>query len=120
MQKEKIGIFWYYDQKLMVKASALTEVKPVAGYADYEVTHHEVWDSLRFSNPELFDDEYDEVPRGRVIFNANQNLFYVYSSAKLISDRIFQGKVLEQFILPRAKTIFKADEHYEPPNTADL
>lgn len=55
--------------------------------------------------------EYEEWPRGRVIFNKKYNHFVVYADKKILTETGKQ-ELTSTFSLPGNQTIFKQDGHY--------
>jgi hypothetical protein len=113
----QVGIFWYHDGQLMYYSEPAGIAPSSDGFSDVDVSHYEYWDILRSRSPELKAYEYEEVPRGRVVMDAERSLFIAYSSGALIGDEVFQNELIEQFKLPRDKVRFKQDPHYEDPST---
>lgn len=67
-----IGIFWFYKGRVLGKAHPLAEGEQgFAGAVDSYLTHVNLWPKLtaaRQQFPELKLYEYEEIPRGRVVF----------------------------------------------------
>jgi hypothetical protein len=57
--------------------------------------------------------EYTDYPRGRVLFRATEEVFFVYSSQAIVNKPGVKAMILAEFKLPLAATKFKADYHYE-------
>lgn len=59
------------------------------------------------------DYEYDQIPRGRVVFKMGLNLkdeFVIYLTAQLVK---FKDKIIEAFKIPKEYVRFDfSDEHY--------
>ena len=73
---------------------------------DYD--HFQVWDDV---NPLGLGAEYDELPRGRVMFNTYTNKFVVVTSTVLANDPSFQSAIRSFYGLPQT-AVFESDEHY--------
>lgn len=71
--KLRIGIFWFYDNKVIGVAHdfSLKEADSI-GLINSKYTHVDYWEILRRQLPELKDKEYEQLPRGRVIFDTNK------------------------------------------------
>jgi hypothetical protein len=63
------------------------------------------------SHVALWDVEYYQVPRGRVVFNKAEHRFYVYLHKVLRKARI-KRMIVEPFHLPLKQTVFRTDLHY--------
>ena len=57
--------------------------------------------------------EYTDFPRGRVLFDAMEEVFLVYSSQAIVSSPGVRVMIIAEFHLPLAATKFEADYHYE-------
>ena len=107
----QIGIFWVFEGRLL-KASS-----PVAAGIDSPVSvdsrydHIAFWSVLQIRNLALRSLQYDQVPRGRILFLKEKGRFCVYMDKKLRTARI-KRMILEAFALPAGKTVFITDGHY--------
>ena len=71
--KLRIGIFWFYDNKVIGVAHDFSQKEADSiGLIDSKYTHVYYWEILRLQLPELKDKEYEQLPRGRVIFDTNK------------------------------------------------
>ena len=108
----KIGIFWYDQNQVMGIAHNfdLSDVDSL-GLIDSSYTHVEYWEILRCQFEHLKYLEYEEIPRGRVIFNTKMDQSIVYMDAKLFKKSIAQ-KVATFFDLYFEQVKWKKDPHY--------
>lgn len=108
----KIGIFWYFNNDVIGIAHNFNFADiDSLGLIDSPYTHVEYWEVLRQKNSALLDIEYEEIPRGRVIYSKNGDRFIVYLDSKLMSQEII-NLILDFFDLNDANVIFKKDSHY--------
>jgi hypothetical protein len=75
-------------------------------------TEAQKWPSLQRRIPGARLYEYEQVPRGRVVYRITDATFLVYGSERFIHNDRQKETVLETFHLPRDRTVFKSDEHY--------
>jgi hypothetical protein len=73
--------------------------------------HEPYWETVQRPHVHLWDVEYDQVRRGRVLFNKAENRYYVYLDQVLCTNPI-KRMILEHFHLPRKHTIFRTDLRY--------
>ncbi|MGC2856862.1 hypothetical protein ACM64Y_15425 [Novispirillum sp. DQ9] len=86
--------------------------------------HYQLWESWR-AGPDappgvqrvVGDHEYEEWPRGRVVFDTAQQRFIVFSDGQVYRHRLHDA-VAEAFGLPKEGTRFLRDAHYA--NSAPL
>ena len=111
----KIGIFWVYKKRVIGKARDLEECQEnVPGLIDSPDSHVDLWENdpnFDIPFPELKRSEYQDVPRGRVIYSVDDNQVVVYL------DKVLRTKQTKQIIskffqLSGAKVVWKADLHY--------
>lgn len=106
-----VGIFWVFKGRLF-KSSC--PVKDGVAYADVingQHDHVDYWLVLQEQNPELGPYEYENVPRGRVMFFKRRKQFRVLMDKRLHTPRIKQS-LLREFSLPKSQTVFGLDPHY--------
>ena len=113
-QNSEIGIFWI-DTKTdaIIKFSTpWTDNIGDNDVYDVGVTHSTYWrdNKARYGYPEL---EYEELPRGRVLYKKKIDKFVVYLSSKLGTQSKYRDMIRHEFRLDKTNTVFKHDEHYE-------
>lgn len=86
-----IGIFWVYEGKVFGERLAIGDsVCSVQGLLDGAVTHVDWWDSnqdLTSISPNLKHYEYQDIPRGRVLYQTRQQRFLVYLDKQLMNKK---------------------------------
>ena len=109
----KIGIFWWHNGRVLSAISPVAEGTAVNGIVDSAFAHVDTWPNLQKRHRELRDLEYEDVPRGRVLFLQRQNKFRVLLDKKLLEPAI-KAAICQTFGLPKAGTEFefKTDSHY--------
>lgn len=115
----KVGIFW-----IDVKESKLFGPEPLSlrdadtlGETKQDLRdHYTEWDNLGSKKPDRFKFcEYEEVPRGRVVFilDKENSHFVVFLPKKVKSEKI-EFLIADYFSLPSGKTFFNyTDMHYQ-------
>ena len=76
------------------------------------VDHVHYWENIRKYIPGAKNVEYDEIPRGRVLLNKKDNVYYSYGSRKFSNDEKLKGQIEEEFFLPGKNTRHMHDDHY--------
>lgn len=113
----RIGIFWYYKKKLLTYSLPAAEVEEQSGFIDVDVGHCNLWPTFQKLDQNLKQFEYEELPRGRVLYDSSRNKYKVYTSDKMIQTKGFQELILLTFNLSANDTIFESDLHYEAPES---
>ena len=112
----KVGIFWFYEGKIIFSHAVPLEVGEYYGDAITGVKDHaDYWEELRCEGKlnaldEPLRDEYFSIPRGRVVYHSDTNSFFVYHGNNVKKKDL--RKVASFFNLPKEKTIFEQDLHY--------
>ena len=73
--------------------------------------HVKYWPQFQKLHPELRSLEYQDVPRGRVLFMKPGRKFHVYMD-KVLHNSKTKRALLEEFELPVSRTKFLKDAHY--------
>lgn len=110
----RIGIFWIYKDEVIgrtVPLSAGGENYP--GLVDSPDNHVEVWDEPRFLSvhPELNLREYQEIPRGRVLWNMNNRRAIVYMDSTLHAPKN-KTRIATFFEFEGCEVQWETDPHY--------
>lgn len=109
----EVGLFWIDDKgTLFAQTVSLREAVDYGEFRIFEGSHYEVWKQAIRANPKWEGREYEEVPRGRVVYRRDPKKpeFIVYLSKRILK---FKGKVIDRFNLPAGHTrIDTSDEHY--------
>lgn len=119
-----LGIFWFYKGQLLACSVPLTQAERRGHRLDSPLGHVSVWPRLvaqhRKTWPLLSILEYDEVPRGRVIFDMLKQTFVIYmdeslfvrSATGLRPDPSVAESLRTSFGLQEQPIRFATDPHY--------
>ncbi len=107
----KVGIFWVFDEKLLPATWALQAGEEYGDAINGLADHVNYWPQFQKQNPELKRLDYQEVPRGRVLFSKTSQKFHIFMD-KVLHEPKIKRAILKKFDLPAAKTKFLTDLHY--------
>jgi len=107
----KVGIFWVYNGRVLAFPVSLKDAYRCGSFFDSPENHVDVWSRILSQRPELDGMEYFAFPRGRVVFNENEQCFTVYLDKVLMIPSV-QKRIRAAFGLPEARTHFEHDAHY--------
>lgn len=114
-----IGIFWFYKDTVFGELSSIENgFQGVPGLIDAHATHVKSWEENQsFSRifPELIHYDYENIPRGRVLYQTRKGKFLVYLDRCLMTaDR--KVLIAEFFGFTVAQADWKTDLHYTTDN----
>lgn len=119
-----VGSFFWIDGKLASYPEEVRDLKFEQGtWVNSNLLHMQLLDMIRRKYPEIKDD-YAYYPRGRVIFNKDQNKYYIYLD-KCIKKPNIEKMILSRFNLRYQDYVILEEEHYtcpgcDPDLAADL
>ena len=105
-----VGIFWIDRGQLIMASVPLAEGVDDGLFVNGPYDHDPYWKTVQRTHTHLRDFEYDQVPRGRVLFNKAEHRFYVYLD-KVLCKATIKRMIMAHFHLPLAMTIFQTDLH---------
>jgi hypothetical protein len=97
--------------------------EPYGDFLTFAAGHHTIWASWRkIKDPNaalralvrIF--EYEDWPRGRIVFDQKKELFILYADRKLMPPEMI-AQIQGRFALPPDKTRVETDFHYQSPET---
>jgi len=109
----ELGIFWIDDSGTMFAESV--SLRDAEDYGDFKIfggDHFNLWDKAVRAVPQWEGMEYEEVPRGRVVYKKDPKKpeFVVYLPKRILR---YKNKVVGRFNLPTGHIRFDtSDEHY--------
>lgn len=108
-----IGIFWYFKNQVFGIAHDFYQSdQDSLGLIDSIYTHVEYWEVLKSKHAELCAFEYEEIPRGRVIYHAKIEKSFVYMDTKLFKKQV-AIQIADFFELDFESIVWKKDPHYK-------
>ena len=97
--RDLLGRTW----KLITVGIPLVEGAGYGEYAIYEPSHYSKWRDLQKSGAAPTDCEYEEFPRGRVMFNRTTETFLLLADTCILGDKRVLAQIMEEMHLPRPK-----------------
>lgn len=112
-----VGMFYALGGSLYYVILPVTEGDRQADDVSTNTTHYEWWQYiyrlLRFQNPGFDIEDHEYVPRGRVIFNAAEDTYYLYVDKCIRKSKKMMADIFKTMHLPKEKTRIVLDFHYE-------
>ena len=107
----KVGIFWLIGKHIVIDTAPLSEAGNYGDFKIFENDHVTLWDELEKRGEVPRDSEYEEHPRGRVIFNTKTQQFNLLLDRCILRKKSVVKKLLRLMCLPD-DTPLSTDEHY--------
>jgi hypothetical protein len=123
-----VGIFWVVqtsngEARLLTTGCPLDQAEPYGDCLTYSPGHYETWAHWRRDrtvDPALRATvrsyEYEDWPRGRIVFDRSRDLFVLYADCKLLTPEMI-ARIATQFHLPAERTEITSDLHYQSTET---
>jgi hypothetical protein len=106
-----VGIFWVLNSEPLIDSALLSDAEPYGDHLTHPRGHAEVWEQWQGKGVVSPDMEYDEPPRGRVMYNTKTRRFKLLADRCILRDKEVVRKIKSQMSLPR-NTETDTDSHY--------
>lgn len=116
-----VGLFWCIDDTIVAAGKPLRIADRYGEYLTYDGGHGEHWEKWKKVGSSwlkreglpltILNSEYDDHPRGRVIYSPNDHEFRIYADARL-HDEPTINKICNRFALGNNKATVFRDSHY--------
>ena len=117
-----VGIFWSVDNVLVIDRATLAAAEPYGDCLTHPVGHYELWERWRKLGAwrlaalrlpaRIVASEYDEHPRGRVVYERPPNRFVIYADRRLQEPETIAA-IRRVFGLDKAEVEVRSDAHYK-------
>jgi hypothetical protein len=123
-----VGIFWVVqttagETHLLAADCPLDQAEPYGDCLTYGTGRYETWAHWRRDktvDPALRalvrSHEFEDWPRGRIVFDRSRDLFILYADRKLLTPATI-ARIATRFHLPADRTEVQNDFHYQSPET---
>jgi hypothetical protein len=109
----RVGIFWLLgDGSLLVDSTPLAEAEPYGECLTHPRSHIDQWAEFQRNAIVPRDIEYEEMPRGRVVYDARQKRFTIYGDRCILRRKATVRKVMLAMSLAESQTETSSDPHY--------
>lgn len=117
MSSPSLGIFWIDGNDLICFSVPLDRAEHSGGYGNYPHGHVQMWPLVLRSHPHLRRRTYEQVPRGRITYDAALDRFALLLPRRYTKNCDLQQRLIRQYQLPRQRTVVMSDDHYDPPDS---
>jgi|SRR5208283_731102 len=113
-QEPHLGIFWLVDGMLIFDSSPLSEAELYGDHMNHPHGHVHVWEEFERSGRVPRGSEYEEYPRGRVMFDTKNKNFSILADKCILKDKGLIAQIKEDLHLRKSVTT-GTDPHYRCP-----
>jgi len=121
-----IGIFWLIQSAgtavLFTQRSALEDAEAYGDCLTHPVGHYELWERLQAVPIHSFkkrrlpiairSTEYEQFPRGRIVYEKPSDTFVIYADAKLQTPELISSLTRAFHLEAQANVVVRSDSHY--------
>ena len=110
-QAQYVGIFWLVHGKLLLDSTLLSEAAPYGDHRDHPRSHIDVWEQFQRLGKAPRESEYEEFPRGRVIYDSASATFTLFADKCILERKDLIAQIKDALHLPK-QTALDTDPHY--------
>jgi hypothetical protein len=106
-----VGIFWLVSGKPVIESNAVSEAEDYGEFKIYPGDHYSAWAELQQGGTVPGEMEYEEAPRGRVMYNTKTAQFTLLADRCILRRKQLVAKIKSELHLP-ANIKLGTDSHY--------
>jgi hypothetical protein len=121
-----VGIYWGVPSQageisIVIDVSVLAEAEPYGDFLTHPRGHYDVWEAWRRLGPArlarrglpdaILMHEYEDFPRGRVVYDGDRKRFVIYADRKLQTPSSII-EIVRAFHLEAEAYVVQSDLHY--------
>jgi hypothetical protein len=108
-KQQMVGIFWLIEDRLVLDTTLLSEAEPYGDCLTHGKSHIDFWTEQQALGTVPHDIEYEEYPRGRVVYNVKTERFTLYADRCILARKSLVGEMKKTMHLPTAQTDVMTD-----------
>jgi hypothetical protein len=108
----QVGIIFFFDQKLWIESTPLDCAGAYGEFKIHDGDHVVYWDRLILERAAPQDLDYENVPRGRVVFNTFTKRYRLMLDRCILRQKNLVAAIKRQMGLPQKETDTLTDPHY--------
>lgn len=107
-----MGICWLVAGKLLIDSTSLSNAESYGAFKVHAGDHCSVWEKSQRIGAVPADAEYEEFPRGRVMYDTKTRRFRLLADKCILKDQGVVSKIIASMNLPSKNTDIGTDDHY--------
>lgn len=128
----RVGYFWLVVDRqgcdvILADTLDLAGAETYGELLTHPCGHYEFWEKMKRRGPAwlrarnlsaaLLSTEYEDWPRGRVVYSPSQDRFYIYVDHRIQTPARI-ALVRDKFQISGSEVVISGDSHYRPPLTS--
>jgi|ERR1035437_8744893 hypothetical protein len=110
--QRRVGIFWLVGNRLLCDTGPLSKAEEYGECLTHPQSHIDHWAHLQQIGTVSPHSEYEEYPRGRVVFNTKTERFTIYADRCILRRQPMIKRIMKIMHLGINETDFRTDGHY--------
>ncbi len=111
-EEPHLGIFWLVNGRVIIDGAPLSEAEPYGEHRTHPRSHIGVWEQFQQIGKAPRESEYEEYPRGRVMFDKTTGSFTLLADKCILARKELISQIKDSLRLP-AETKIGTDPHYK-------
>ena len=107
----QLGIFWLIRDRLVIESAPLIQAEAYGDDLTYGHSHIDVWKQLQLQKKVPVESEYDEYPRGRMVYHPRSSEFMLLADRCILEREGVVAKLKQALRLPEPVKL-ERDAHY--------
>lgn len=108
----RVGIFWMIGDRLIIDSTPLSAAEPYGDCLGHSTSHIDYWSERQTLGELPRDIEYEENPRGRIVFNKKAGRYSLCADRCILRKESVVKRIVQSMHLPIDETDVLTDEHY--------
>lgn len=114
-REPKVGIFWVLGKRILIDGTPITKAEEYADFKIHDKSHYRVWRTYQKAAIVSEDIEYEDVSRGRVVYNTQTGQYLLWADRCILKDPGLVSRIERKMNLPHGSTRIGSDKHYRCP-----
>jgi hypothetical protein len=111
LNEPQLGIFWLIKAKLVAEYAPLSEAECYGDHMTFAASHIDIWKRLQLQGCVPIENEYEEFPRGRVMYRPDAREFTILADRCILERKHVISEIKKKLHLPRQVKLSE-DLHY--------
>ena len=107
-----VGIFWFFNCRLLTDCTPLSGAEAYGDCQAHPRGHLDVWTEMQSRGLVPLDVEYEDPPRGRIMFDKRRDRFLLLADPCILRRRSLVKQIVSRLHLPPERTEMDRDAHY--------